>query len=312
MNTGAPAVDSMLIEVTYHLFAGGVGGTPDACWVQLLDSDVHLIHAQRSPNGVGRRPCQGETLHDKISSVLSSNVSWKQVTTTKLNGPGQYHPRIYRNGISPEFLPAGSSSRVRSEDRTAARTRSVAFHRIQRQLLEVFEMVSPIRAHETVFGAGIQQVLTLAAREVETLLRAAFEENAPSSNGHSNIKNWHRLHEPMRLGEWSAVLRHFPEWGALSPFCDWTANHAPSWWTANNKFKHEEDQSGRANLGAAIEAMSAIRILLEAQFGPGVEEFLPDAGLTTIDITDRPKWSTDELYFAPSRGEPLVAVPALE
>jgi hypothetical protein len=51
---------------------------------------------------------------------------------------------------------------------------------------------------------------------------------------------------------------------------------------------------------------------LEAQFGPGVEEFLPDAGLTTMDITGRPKWAADELYFAPpARGEPLIAVSAL-
>jgi hypothetical protein len=115
----------------------------------------------------------------------------------------------------------------------------------------------------------------------------------------------------MRLGEWSAALCHFPEWGTISPFRDWTAGQAPSWWTANNKFKHEEELSGRANLGAAIAAMAAIRILLEGQFGAGVEKFLPDAGLTTIDITGRPKWSADEAYFAPARGEPLVAVPAI-
>lgn len=311
MTDGVPTVDSMLIEVTYHQFAGGVGGKPEACWVELSGGHVHLIPAQRSPNDVVRRPCQGGSLYDEVCSALSSNVSWKPVTLKKLQRVGQYHPRIFRNGISAEFLPARAPCKVRSEDRAAVRTRCVAFHRIQRQLLEVFEMVSPIRQHETVFGAGIQQVLTLAAREVETLLRAAFEENAPSFTRNPNINNWHGLHEPMRLGEWSAALRHFPEWGTISPFCDWTISQAPSWWTANNKFKHEEELSGRANLGAAIAAMAAIRILLEGQFGPGVEEFLPDAGLTIIDITSRPRWSVDELYFAPARGEPLVLVPTL-
>lgn len=305
-------MDSMLIEVTYHLFAGGVGGKPDACWVLLSDGDVHLIHAQRSPNGVKKRPRNGGSLHEEIDFIISSNNSWSPATTSKLNRPGQYHPRIFRNGISPEFLPDGPPWRVRSEDKAIARTRCVAFHRIQRQLLEVFEVVAPIRAHETVFGAAIQQVLTLAAREVETLLRAAFEKNAPNFNGRSTIRHWHQLHAPMRLGEWSAVLGHYPEWGTISPFRDWTAGQAPSWWTANNKFKHEEEQSCQANLGAAIAAMSAIRILLEVQFGPGIEELLPDAGLTTINITNRPKWSADELYFVPARGEELRSVPALE
>jgi hypothetical protein len=38
---------------------------------------------------------------------------------------------------------------------------------------------------------------------------------------------------------------------------------------------------------------------------------LPDGGLTTIDITERPEWPAEELYFAPRPGEPLVPVPAL-
>lgn len=311
MGDGVPAVNLMLIEVTYHLFAGGIGGEPDAAWVELSGGHVHLTHAQHSPNDGVRRPCQGGSLRDEVSSALSSNISWRPVTPKKLQRPGQYHPRIFRNGISAEFLSAGSLCKVRPEDRTAARTRCVTFHRIQRQLLDVFEMVSPIKGHEAVFGAGIQQVLTLAAREVETLFRAAFEENCPNTNTPSNINAWYALREPMQLSEWHAVLRHFPDWGAIFPFRDWTTGQAPSWWTANNKFKHEEEMSARANLGAAISAISAIRILLDAQFGPGVEEFLPDAGLTTIDIAGRPKWAAEDLYFAPPRGEPLVPVLAL-
>src|SRR5262245_45845860 len=94
MNDGAPAVDSMLIEVTYYLFAGGVGGTPDACWVLLSDGNVHLIHAQRSPNRVVKHSCKGGSLHDEITSIISSNDSWNPVPTRKLHRPGQYHPRI--------------------------------------------------------------------------------------------------------------------------------------------------------------------------------------------------------------------------
>lgn len=311
MTHSDPAKNSTLIEVTYSQFSECIDGESDAFWVELADGDLLLIPAQRSPSDVQRRTRSGLSLPEEISNALSSSVSWHPVIPKKLQRPGQYHPRIFRNGISTEFLPARFGCKVRSEDRTAARTRCVAFHRIQRQLLDVFEMVSPIRPHEAVFGAGIQQVLTLAAREVETLLRAAFDGNCPSSNALSNIKSWFALREPMRLGEWDAVLRHFPEWGVISPFREWTATHAPLWWTANNKFKHDDEMSGRANLGAAIAAMSAIRVLLDAQFGTGVEEFLPDAGLTELDIVHRPKWSVEELYFVPLQGESLEAVPAL-
>src|SRR6185295_11421622 len=84
MSDGVPDTDSMRIEITYHLFAGGVGGKQEAGWVEISGGHVHLLPAQRSPNDVVRRPCQGGSLYDEVSSALSSNVSWNPVTPKKL------------------------------------------------------------------------------------------------------------------------------------------------------------------------------------------------------------------------------------
>ena len=66
-----------------------------------------------------------------------------------------------------------------------------------------------------------------------------------------------------------------------------------------------------ANLEATINAVCAVRILLEAQFGPGIEELLPPVGLGDVVITRRPDWSAVELYFPPAQGAPLQPIPAL-
>ncbi len=301
-----PPTESMLIEIEGPKW-GPFSHEPRIMWAESAGEWVLLtLPNSENEQSTSMFRHDGKTLNKALDEHFCLDGKWSRIDA-KLQR-GDYHPRIWRNGLSDEVV---TPTTVHPSMRSIARTRCVAFHRIQRQLVEVFEIVSPVRSNAEAFGAGIQQVLALAAMEVETLFRGAHELNCSSRPASASIDSWVQLAAPMRLVQWSAQLRHFVDWGAVSPFQDWTAAAAPFWWTANNKLKHEETKSNLANLAAAVSAVAAIRILLEAQFGPGVNAFLPDAGLATIDIDQCPTWAPTELYFAPRRGAALVSVPAL-
>lgn len=217
---------------------------------------------------------------------------------------GQFHPRIWRNGIDARGV-------LRREDLNDARPRAIAFHRIQSQLQEIFEVVTPRRCSAAAHGAAIEQTLTLCAREVEALFRNAYDANRGSRNPEHDISDWHELLALMKLDAWKAQLSYFPEWQWVQPFQNWSAHRAPFWWTANNKFKHDDAKRWLADLESVISAACAIRILLEAMFGPGIAELIPPTGLADIAITGRPIWDADEVYFPPLGEEPLQAVPAI-
>jgi hypothetical protein len=202
---------------------------------------------------------------------------------------GQVHPRVWRNGHSATPIDKYYRCKIPDKELQAARPRVVAFHRIQRQLLDVFDYVTPRKANELAFGAAIQQLLAITAIEVETLLREAYRLNCSAAIDRSNIVNWYRLAAPMRLGEWRATLVHFTDFGELARFF----------------------LSASANLSAVINAVSAARILLEAQFGSGIHDILPDAGLSALQITYEPDWTVEEMYFCPLPGDDTCNVPAL-
>lgn len=225
---------------------------------------------------------------------------------------GEHHPFVWRNGISATQLEGSEAAhpRLRDEDVPLVRPMMLSFHRVQRLLLDVFETVTPSRENAAAHGAGIQNVLALAAFEIEALMGQAFRANCASQNSdRSDMGDWVALSKPMRLAEWETVLPYFPEWQWVRPFNQSNNNGVPSWWTAYNKLKHERSRRSRANLEAAVTATCAIRILLEAQFGSGIESLLIPAGPADIAISRRPNWRSDEVYFAPLRGRPLISVP---
>jgi hypothetical protein len=223
---------------------------------------------------------------------------------------GEYHPFIWRNGICAEQTEGvdAESIAVRAVDLPLVRPRMLSFHRIQKQLMEVFEVVTPGRENAAAHGAGIQQVLALAAFEIEALLSQAFRANSASTR--SDMSNWIALAKPMRLAEWQAILPYFPEWQWVRPFAH-RSSAVPPWWTAYNKLKHEPERRWKADLEAAISATCAVRILLEAQFGPGIQSLLIPGGPAEVEITERPRWAPEEVYFAPLSGKPLTPIPAL-
>jgi len=214
--------------------------------------------------------------------------------------PGEYHPRIWRNGIDATWIRDNTSA-MNTGAIPTIRQRVIALHRIQRQLENVFEVVTPNTEHAEVYGEATGQILTLAATEIEQLLKEVFVANSdPAQRAHLfrslNMGALFALVAPMRLREWEARLQFFDDWPAIRPFEAWTNGAVPPWWTAYNARKHDPAGRSESTLINAISAVAAVHVLLEAQFGPGIENLLLQTGTSTLGITAKPTWADVELY----------------
>ena len=271
-----PAIDARLVELSIP----GQSSGELAFLIEDIGTDFRVVPSQGNTHIVRFYEKMGRSFEDLLRvEPFSEHARLRPATL----GRGQVHPRIWRNGQSPVQID-GYRQSVLETELLMARPRVVAFHRIQRQLLDIFDYVTPCKENLTTFGAAIQQLLAITAIEVETLLRDTYQLNCDTKSEHSTICDWHKLAGPMRLAEWEVELEHFADFGKLAPFRNWTRDAAPKWWTANNKLKHDSSLASRANLGAAIDAVGAVRVLLEAQFGSGVRDILPDAGLAAIKM----------------------------
>lgn len=237
--------------------------------------------------------------HDVLPRAFPHGTDYGPVIAAQLL-PGEYHPRIWRNGIATSWITDNVNAMNTAEIATI-RQRVIALHRIQRQLEEVFEVVTPNPAHAEVYGEATGQILTLAAAEVEQLLKEVFAANSnpaerPRLFRSLNMGAMFPLVAPMRLREWEVRLQFFDDWPVIRPFATWTNAAVPAWWTAYNSRKHDPAGRSESTLDNAINAVAAVRILLEAQFGPGVENLLPHIGTSTLNVTTRPVWADVELY----------------
>jgi len=276
--------------------------------LEIFDDHFELTPQQASPEN--RRSQQLD--HEDPVDVVKRWFYQRVVSVVPDAMPrGAFHPRIWRNGVIARHVVRDTHpSWHLSADWPVIRPRLLAYHQLQRRLATIFEVVTPAQASTASYGTAIQQVLALAAMEVETLLREAFNANSSTNKPHSSMNDWARLAAPMRIDAWTAKLEWFPEWPPMHPFKGWGPGAAPPWWTAYNKLKHDDSLRSTANFESAISAVAAVRILLEAQFGPGIAARMEDGGAAQIVTTNAPRWLPGEVYFAPRDGA-NVAVPAL-
>jgi hypothetical protein len=199
--------------------------------------------------------------------------------------------RIWRNGISDTWIQTSKKKKIPCYKPYFGelRARCIALHRIQNMLASVFEVVTPGQLHDEVSGGALRQLLLPSAVEVEGLLKGTYLCNlAGPPSGPLNIHTYARLARPMRLDEWTVSFSYFDEAGVARPFAGWAPGQPPSWWKAYNALKHQPEQPIRYR--DALDCCLAIRVLLEAQFGPYCERLIPEAGLAAMQIGDRPAW----------------------
>lgn len=293
-------VSSQTIEACTFDGTDGLGGARRTCvlaWVQ-DDEFASYLHPQGGGGGLSHRQLLGKGLREVIEEIhfSGSNFIWHQPPLL----PGEYHRRIWRNGIVDGWMPNKRKHiRCYAPDFPELRSRCIALHQIQKILAGVFEVVTPGPGHDEMSGGVLRQLLLLSAVEVEGLLKGVYRANQATPTGNANINTYARLVAPMRLNEWGASFSYFDESGVARPFDRWSVGQPPRWWTAYNALKHEPTHPVRYR--DVLDACLAVRVLLEAQFGPFAETVLPEAGLAAIEIVASPTWETEEMYY-PSIG----------
>lgn len=168
-----------------------------------------------------------------------------------------------------------------------------SFRLLNDDLARIFEFVEPDGRNSEAFSHRSYELLLRACTEVESHCKAILRANSlsePTKRPFWNQSNYRQIDGAMKLSGYKVRL---PIWTAdptanadpmanavgsdFAPFAVW-ATSAPGWWNAYNAVKHDRSQNlPEASLIHTVEAVSAVAILLAAQFGPGCHTEVTDA-----------------------------------
>jgi len=284
--------------VPYYLRTVGFGH-PDELW-RIDDDEALQPHFSNALDGVGRfRREPGKT----IWQTLAESTPW-------MTGPGtepfhridlgarQYHPRIARP------LKPGAEAFLCSPSATLEAP-VVAMGRVQattlmRRLDLICQTVHAAPETLGVYGHEIRNLLILAATEVETHWRGVLVANGCGVSKMTTV-DYVRLLGPMKLDAYEVSFPNFPWLPAVRPFENWTSD-APTqslgWYAAYNGVKHNrEHEFERANLGNAFLAVSAVVVMLAAQFSRSIGLGGHSDLSAYFRFSKRPTWEPAELYI---------------
>lgn len=274
-------------------------------WIWRLDDK--WSHAREAEIAKDPDPTTPEIVRAAKFMLQYEDLYLRQaVQTTRLWG--HRYPRMWRGRYNPRTL--SSSSPVKPHTYREIYTRSVvAAASLFEELEAVFKYVEPATVNLSAYGHRFRELIILACTEVEACLRGVLCANTPSDKhkNYYNMKRYARLGEPMRLSEWSVVLKDYPVLSALSPFGPWSdpQDARPlGWYQAYNGIKHNrEGEFDRATLGCAIEAMAAVFVMECAQWGPEVYSPFHANRSSPFIIEKHPLWTVPDFY-APDPQQP--------
>lgn len=239
------------------------------------------------------------TLTDPISKAISYFVSHAHCQTspnivelnTSILPAGNYYKRINRN--SP-----GLYDLYRRNHLTIDEVRS--FNNLTESMNNIFNVIEPDTINNKAYGHKIRELLTIACTEVEYLLLQILKDNGYSSKRFST-NDYVKILSVLKLNDYSVELKMHPSMGSFSPFKDWEQNNPTqslSWYSAYNSAKH--DRGGNfhcATLEATINAIAAVHILLEAQYGSQLFDKPMSSDYESCFQTIRePIWHCNEIF----------------
>ena len=227
-------------------------------------------------------------------SEISPNIVELKVSALPA---GNYYKRINRN--SP-----GLYDLSRREHATIDEVRS--FNNLVDSMNSIFNVVEPNTINNQAYGHKIRELLTIACTEVEYLLLQILKDNGYKST-RFNTNDYVKVLPVLKLNEFSVKLKMHPSIGNFSPFKSWDQNNPTqslSWYSAYNNAKH--DRGGNfhcATLETTINAIAAVHILLEAQYGSKLfDKPMYSDYESCFQTTREPTWYCNEV-FSPLIGE---------
>ncbi|PZD60705.1 hypothetical protein [Pantoea ananatis] len=262
----------------------GVRGWRQELWVLRFNTGVE-----------SSKPASQSEIKDALGKFLTQEYHQGKVLVTEIravNDAGSYYPRMNFGEPGLSYL------QVKTKER-ADETRS--FENIFQGLTEIFRTLEPEPGNFNAYGNSIRELLIIACTEVEYLLKSILRSNIPEINCRNlSTKDYVKISPILKLNHYRISLPFYPELGFFSPFENWNQDQPTaslSWYCAYNSVKHDRGNSkNKATLEMLINAIAAIHILLESQYGEELFEFRYQHTFRTIFHTEkRPEWYFNEI-----------------
>lgn len=219
----------------------------------------------------------------------AETISIEIIEAAEVVRPGSYYPRIDRENIYFNYVDEQFLQDVR------------AYQNIQASLDQLFNYIEPAIANLPAYGHKIRELLILSCTEVECLMVKCLIENGYEQKDRYSTNDYVKCKDLLGLERFEVKLIRYPTVKPFKPFQGWKSDSPTKtliWYNAYNSVKHNRsDNITDANLEHLLDAMSAIHILLESQYGKSIFERwsgrTEDRSIFTTTV--RPKWPCNEV-----------------
>lgn len=210
----------------------------------------------------------------------------------EVSNAGYFYPRIAKDLINFNYVSNNFLNDVR------------AYQNIQNSIAELSTFIELDKNNFSVYGHKIRELLIISCTEVEYLLKRLLIENGYKvKEKNLSTKHYFECRDILKLNEYTVETRKYPDLKVFSPFAKWTnegerTSSSLSWYKAYNSVKHDRGGNFKqANLENLMDAVAAIHIILEAQYGKNI--FRKFHGLTDDEsiffTTNYPSWELESL-----------------
>lgn len=138
---------------------------------------------------------------------------------------------------------------------------------LESALNDALQVVEPDPANFDTFGVDFARQLVAASSQFEVVSRLWCKEEAPEHriNNIDSLYAALRSFRPSLRLAYAAVLWRTEK---IYPFAEWEVHHAPPWWTAYNKVKHDPARQMRdASLANVISSCAALGLVTKEYVG---------------------------------------------
>ena len=245
---------------------------------------------------------------DKYDDVI--NAAWQSLgirypidkgAVTALNSElGLYFPRIWRGVYDLDRFYCYNPIDARSIYPGVYVGANVAASSIFESVRRLFLFLEPAKENLPTFGHKIREGLILACTEVESAWRSVLEANSSNKKASYSTNDYYSLVAPLRLKDWTVVLKDYPDLGSFSPFASWDESKPTKslfWYDAYNAVKHHrEERFQQASFGSLINAAAALHIMQSAQFGPEIYDRFFGNEQSPFFTSRHPVYELSDLY----------------
>lgn len=262
-----------------------------------------------------------DALFEKSEIYSQSRLSKSHFKLIELtNRPGEYYPRIYRPFLEPSESPISNKQKLDKLETALFNFPNRNLNNISiivsginqllaltRMLTEILNTIHPTETNLEAYGHRIKNLLILSCVEVESQLKGIYKANEVSGKERYNTQDYIKLKDILKLNKYSVRLALYPGLRTYYPFKNWNkeigATKSLKWYDNYNSVKHNsETEFHKATLDSAIQGVSAVVILLKAQYGPNIPFWREEIG-SYYEVKSSIEWKNIERIIPPLNEE---------